>query len=757
MLAAMLAVVMLPFVYVQPVEAATGTKTVNIQVTYGQKEARALAEQINTLRKNQAQNVSGGAILTQLTYDYELEQTAMQRAAEVALVYDAQTRPNGMPVSSLYTNTNAVESISCMGSTASQVYNAWVSNQSSAEYQNMVNAACTAIGIGHVSYNGTDYWVVAYSDQLRSTNMLPECSDTVKLSIEIESTRLRDYSITGAPTGTVFMNEGSYDESHDLSKCVVTVQVEGHYPENTYCPLTDSVSVKLDNTSIVSFSGQYLYGAAVGSANVTLTCGDLTASSFSVIVQQPRIDQATIDLIANQSYTGYELRPTVRVRIGNTTLSENIDYTLTYRDNINIGTAYVIVTGYGKYANTGTKSAYFRIVAPSVMNAVITSIPDQSYTGYAICPAVTAYINNIVLREGVDYTVSYYNNVNVGTATVTITGTGGYSGIRTTTFRITGPNLYNATIASIPDQLYTGSDIRPTVTVMMNNIALQQNIDYYVNYKNNRSIGTATVTVTGRGSYAGTKTATFRILGKDMANATVSSIGSQRYTGAEVCPGVTVKIGSYTLQKNVDYTLTYYNNIKPGTASITINSIGTYSGSKTVTFKIAQASLSSATVKVSNQTYDGEEKTPNVTVKLAGETLSEDEDYEVEYRNNTKPGKATVVIRGIGEYSDTVKGYFVIKPKKMTLVSAKATTNEKGKAVLLSWKKDSNVKGYELAYSKKKSSGYKRIGTVKMANTKAMHNRRSAGTYYYKIRSYIQVDGEKVYGAYSNAKKVRIK
>lgn len=756
-LAVVLTVALLPIASLQPAKAAGATETVSIQVTYGQTEARKLAEQINNLRDTKSQEAlaASGTAIQALTYDYDLEQSAMQRAAEVALVYSATTRPDGNSVSSCYNTSNVVENISCAGSTAAQIYSSWTSAQAPSEYANMTSASNVAVGIGHVSYNGKDYWVAAFADKPSGIGWLPEGNGTVTRTVNIESTRITDRVIASVPTGNVTINVGDY---YDLSKCKASVQINGHYPMSDYCPLIGSVSATVADTSVATFNGTTLYAQGIGSTSVNITCGGLAASPFTVVVQKPSITHATIDTIADQSYTGYELRPTVKVRIGSTVLTENIDYTVEYRNNTAIGTALVTVTGIGKYSGTGSLSTYFRIIAPTVTNATITSIPDQSYTGYAICPAVTIYVNNVLLREGTDYTVSYSNNINMGTAIVTITGIGSYSGTRTTTFRITGPNLYSATIAAIPDQLYTGSEIRPTVTVTVNNMTLRQNTDYYVSYSNNRNVGTATVTVTGRGGYTGTRTATFRIIGKDISNTTVSSISTQRYTGDEICPAITVKIGSVVLQRNVDYTLEYRDNIAPGNASIVITGAGSYSGSKTVTFKIAQASLSSATVKVSNQTYNGKAKTPDVTVKLNGETLWEGEDYEVEYRNNKKPGKATVVITGIGDYSGTKKAYFVIKPKKMTWVSAKATVNSKGKAVALTWKKDSYVSGYELFYSRKKASGYTKLGNAAKASyTSATHDRRSSGTYYYKIRSYVVVDGTKYYGAFSNVKSVTVK
>ena len=94
----------------------------------------------------------------------------------------------------------------------------------------------------------------------------------------------------------------------------------------------------------------------------------------------------------------------------------------------------------------------------------------------------------------------------------------------------------------------------------------------------------------------------------------------------------------------------------------------------------------------------------------------------------------------------------------MTWVSAKATSNSRGKAAALSWKGDKYAAGYELYYSKKKTSGFSKIGTLKKNTyTKCTHDKRSRGTHYYKVRSYVVVDGKKYYSAFSAVKGVKIK
>ena len=71
-----------------------------------------------------------------------------------------------------------------------------------------------------------------------------------------------------------------------------------------------------------------------------------------------------------------------------------------------------------------------------ISGATVSSIADQAYTGSTLTPSVTVTLGGATLIEGTDYTVSYAGNVGPGTATVTVTGIGGYEGTATATFRI---------------------------------------------------------------------------------------------------------------------------------------------------------------------------------------------------------------------------------------------------------------------------------------------------------------------------------
>ncbi|MBP5605250.1 MAG: heparinase II/III family protein, partial [Ruminiclostridium sp.] len=339
------------------------------------------------------------------------------------------------------------------------------------------------------------------------------------------------------------------------------------------------------------------------------------------------ISGAAISSIADQTYTGSAVTPDITVKDGSKTLIKNTDYTLSYNNNINAGTATVTATGKGNY--TGTKTATFNIVARNISNAAISSIANQTYTGSALTPAVTVKDDSRTLVSGTDYTVSYSSNINVGNVTVTVTGKGNYKGTKTAAFAIVARNISNAAISSIANQTYTGSAVAPAVTVKDGSKTLTKNTDYTISYSNNTNVGTAKVTITGKNNYTGTKTATFNIVANDF---TVSSIGNQTYTGSAVTPDITVKDGSRTLTSGTDYTVSYSNNTNVGTAKVTITGKGKYTGTKTVTFKIVAKNISGSTISsIADQTYTGSALTPAVTVKEGSITLTSVTDYTVSY------------------------------------------------------------------------------------------------------------------------------
>ena len=164
------------------------------------------------------------------------------------------------------------------------------------------------------------------------------------------------------------------------------------------------------------------------------------------------------------------------------------------------------VTLSGNYAGTATQT--FRIVGKAI-TPTIGIIADQPYTGSALTPNVYVY-NGETLLASSNYTVTYKNNINVGEATVTVTLKGNFSGTATQTFNIV-PAKITPTIATIADQTYTGSAIKPTVKVMNGSTEIASS-NYTVTYEDNVNEGVATVIVELNGNYTGTASTTFNIV-----------------------------------------------------------------------------------------------------------------------------------------------------------------------------------------------------------------------------------------------------
>ena len=151
------------------------------------------------------------------------------------------------------------------------------------------------------------------------------------------------------------------------------------------------------------------------------------------------IANAEVTGVTDKNYNGKAQTQKPVVRLAGKTLTEGLDYTISYANNINAGTATMTITGTGDYE--GTKTVTFKILsaaqAKNLKNAMVTGLVDKTYTGKAITPKITVTFGGKKLKANTDYTVSYKNNTNAGTATITIKAKGKtYKGSKTVTFKI---------------------------------------------------------------------------------------------------------------------------------------------------------------------------------------------------------------------------------------------------------------------------------------------------------------------------------
>lgn len=371
------------------------------------------------------------------------------------------------------------------------------------------------------------------------------------------------------------------------------------------------------------------------------------------------VTNCTVSGLTAKTYTGKAQTQSITVKYRNKTLKNGKDYTVSYQNNINAGTAYVIIKGKGSYSGTVKRSF---TIKPAIIYKQCTfyKIASQYYTGSQIKPVPKIKNGTTTLKNGTDFTLTYQNNVNKGTAKVYIKGKGNYSGSCSLTFSITARPVSTLKI-TVPSATYNGKAQKPAVTVKYNNYKFKNGTDYTLSYKNNTKIGTATVTVKGKGKLSGTKSVTFKINAKPIKNAVITYNNSLTYNGSTLSPAVTVKYGNATLKKNTDYTVAYSNNVNAGTGTITITGKGIYGGSVKKTFTIKKLGISATAVSgTGNKVYTGSAIKPVPAVKAGGRTLKTGTDFTVSYKNNTEPGTATLIVNGKGNYSGSVSKTFKI-------------------------------------------------------------------------------------------------
>jgi len=238
------------------------------------------------------------------------------------------------------------------------------------------------------------------------------------------------------------------------------------------------------------------------------------------------------------------------------------------------------------------------------------------------------------------------------------------------------------------------------------------------------------------------------------ASVTLST-STYAYDGKAKKPGVTVKLNGKTLKSGTDYTVSYSNNTKVGTAKVTITGKGNYTGSVSKTYSIKNNFKKATVSGISTKAFTGKNITQSITVKYNGKTLKNGTDYTVSYSNNKKIGTAAVKIAGKGSYTGTVTKTFKINPAKQEIQKLTA----KSKAFFVDWAQKGSATGYEIQYAtNSKFTSAKKVTITSNKTDKTTVSKLSGKKkYYVRVRSYTTVKGTKYYGAWSSVKNVTTK
>lgn len=486
---------------------------------------------------------------------------------------------------------------------------------------------------------------------------------------------------------------------------------------------------------------------------------------------------------ANVIYNGQSFTPnlTVVTTINGkkVTLVNNQDYIISTAETVlEHGTYNISIKGIGNYKGSLSNAGSITVSPKPVGDLTYSWEKEAYWTGSEIRPAVIVSYNGTNLREGTDYTLSYANNINVGTASITVTGKGNYSGTKVLNFKII-PNEFNITIHD-GYAIYTGNPTTGGAKIEVNNhktptikygttagtynltsMPTFTNVNKYTVYwqvsatgyatktgtltieivkdkdevkldkttitltmPNSAEVGFttksgSTVTLTGQthvsASVSGNKIKlTPTSTGEDVI--TVSTAGNANYEKASATLYVTVKNGTITVNVS-DKTVTYDGNkhkidltYNPVDASATytweeqgvtktsstmpeFTDAGTYLisysiekqyyesyyGTNKLTIKAKTITAGMVSLDKTEFIFTGSAMKPNVTVKDGSKTLVENKDYTLKYVDNVNPTEsAKVIVTGTGNYAGEVTKYFTIKAAEIQYTKQNGITSFSG-------------------------------------------------------------------------------
>lgn len=282
-----------------------------------------------------------------------------------------------------------------------------------------------------------------------------------------------EYTITVSYSDSVA--EGEYPGHVGTATAKLTITPKGLTANVSHDPITygdaapkDGYTVEFDglvNGEEVTYTvgTEYKKGDKVGNYKFTFELNtavknykiDTVTGALVVNPKSIAAPSVTINNPTDKTYTGSPCVHGVSVKDSEAKLTFD-DISVTYENNINVGTATIIYTGKNNY--TGEIRKNFQITEASITDDMIANIPSVTYNTRAHTPDVTVTFEGSTLEAGKDYGVAYTNNINAGTATVTVTGKGNFTGTASKTFTINkaGLTLNPCTIS----ELCTETDLK---------------------------------------------------------------------------------------------------------------------------------------------------------------------------------------------------------------------------------------------------------------------------------------------------------
>ncbi len=402
-----------------------------------------------------------------------------------------------------------------------------------------------------------------------------------------------------------------------------------------------------------------------------LADNETTEAAMAREVQEKALENISVSAIKLQTYTGRAITPKVTVKDNTTrkTLKVNKQYTISYENNINAGTATAVIRGIEGSGYEGVYRADFTIQPQNIAKKVKAKISGKgfSYTSLPITPGVNISYNKAGLTEGVDYYVDYLNNIEKGTAQVRLTGIGNFTGTKVLKFKITAKNMKDTVVSlSSYSDIYGGEGAMPSVSVSYEGGACREGIDYVIKYPKKLKVGKNTIQIVGRGSFKGSVKAIYTVSKASIEDAEIYFPYAWQYTSKniKVLP-TSVTIDGVPLQPKKDYTIKYQavggkkssSVKKPGAYQIILTGKGNYQGTMVFDFCVTDSQ------EVLGQNYNSAESTIKKEEVLPDtspdEVLEVEKDkywgYYEQYKITSKKG-----IQGVSDYTEDIKAQHIL-------------------------------------------------------------------------------------------------
>ncbi len=731
------------------VEAAS-TTAYKISVTYHQTEARSMLSGLNSFRtgsdawywNSDNKTKTTCKNLGKLTYDYDLEKVAMQRAAEAALSMPSDhTRPNGKECSTaasdlsltfVYVGENVAYGKSTAAATLTQWKEANCNYSNQGHRRNMLDSNYTRVGIACVEYNGTYYWVMELAKSSSNSNKKTTAVNSKKtVTINVASSRVSSTTLTASQTSYTLV-AGNTASLPTLTSKVVLKDAK---PSGQGVTSTVSGTWTSSNKNVATISGSKVKAVASGTTKISAKVNGKTVSATVNVYSTPTYTWSSDCSSCTATFKCGSTKKTVKCTV---TSKTNTSATCTSTGK----KTYTAKCTFGGKTFTTTKTKTIAATGHSWN----TSSPTWSWSSDYSTAKVTVYCKNNSSHK-TTVTAKVTSKVTKA-ATTTSTGIMTY----TATATVNGKTLTSTKTKTIAKKTTTNTTTNTTTETTTE--ATTETTTETTSTTGTSTLATPTLNSTQAAnsgisvSWGKVSGATGYAIFRKVSGGSwtlIANTTSTSYTDKTASAGTTYYYtvraykGTYATAKKNMYSTSYWSSCNstgvtgkyikmPTITSASANATGTTLKWGTVSgasgYAIWRKTSGGSWSRIG---YTTSTSYTDTTALTSGTTYY----YTVRaYSGSYSTANANTFNSNYWSYYDTT-GKQIVYLAKPTLGSATNTTS----GVKVTWSKVSGASGY-VVYRKTIGSGWSQIGNTTSTSYTDTSSLTSGTTYYYSVRAY---------------------